>query len=159
MRIRHKILLGYLAFIGSAIVLIGFFLSNLGDINTRYADLMKNDQRILLLLNSLRSGVQRQIVAVRTFQVSPDLSLQYEFLDARKEETDALQAIEPLLVKPQDQETMQNVTVSLERYDDIARQIMTFPSPPLSTTNVISSTADLSAAGSVTDTTTSALAN
>ncbi|HEX8230853.1 MAG TPA: ATP-binding protein [Chloroflexia bacterium] len=160
MRIRHKILLGYLAFIGSAVVLIGFFLSNLGDINTRYADLMKNDQRILLLLNSLRSGVQRQIVAVRTFEVIPDLSLQYEFMDARKEQTDALQAIEPLLVKPQDQETMQNVKVALERYDDIAKQVMTFPSPPLSNTLAISSTSGVDITGTYSSTnTTSVLAN
>ncbi|MEA2576079.1 MAG: two-component system, OmpR family, phosphate regulon sensor histidine kinase PhoR [Chloroflexia bacterium] len=160
MRIRHKILLGYLAFIGSAVVLIGFFLSNLGDINAHYADLMKNDQRILLLLNSLRSGVQRQIVAVRTFQVIPDLSLQYEFMDARKEQADALQQIEPLLVKPQDQETMTNLKVAIERYDGIAKQVMTFPSPPLSTTTTISGTGGVEITGTFSTTNaTSALAN
>ncbi|MDQ3706708.1 MAG: HAMP domain-containing histidine kinase [Chloroflexota bacterium] len=160
MRIRHKILLGYLAFIGSAVVLIGFFLSNLGDINSRYADLMKNDQRILLLLNSLRSGVQRQIVTVRTFEDIRDLSLQYEFIDARKEQTKALEAIEPLLVKPQDQETMEIVKVSLERYNEIATQIMTFPSPPVNNTNAITATNGVDSTGSYSSTNTaSALAN
>ncbi|HEY0068612.1 MAG TPA: HAMP domain-containing sensor histidine kinase [Chloroflexia bacterium] len=160
MRIRHKILLGYLAFIGSAVVLIGFFLSNLGDINGRYADLMRNDQRILLLLNNLRSGVQRQIVAVRTFEVIPDLSLQYEFIDARREQAEALKKIEPLLVRPDDLETMENLKVAIERYDDIAKEVMTFPSPPLSNTNVLSNTGGLNPTGELTATTnTSALAN
>lgn len=160
MRIRHKILLGYLAFIGSAVVLIGFFLSNLGDINGRYADLMKNDQRILLLLNNLRSGVQRQIVAVRTFEVIPDLSLQGEFLAARNEQVKALEQIDPLLVQPDDQERMKNIRAALERYDDIAKEIMTFPSPPLSNTTTISNTSGLDATDSLSGTnSTSLLAN
>lgn len=140
MRIRHKILLGYLALIGSAVVLIGFFLSNLGDINGRYADLMKNDQRILLLLNNLRSGVQRQIVAVRTFEVIPDLSLQSELIGARREQSHTLELIQPLLIKPDDIETMKNLVSAIERYDEIADEIMTFPSAAVTSTTTVTST-------------------
>ena len=140
MRIRHKILLGYLALIGSAVVLIAFFLSNLGDINGRYADLMKNDQRILILLNNLRSGVQRQIVAVRTFEVIPDLSLQSELIGARRDQEVALKQIAPLLVKPDDIDTMKTLVSAIERYNEIADEVMTYPSAPVSNTNTITST-------------------
>lgn len=160
MRIRHKILLGYLAFIGSAVVLIGFFLSNLGDINSRYADLMKNDQSILLLLNNLRSSVQRQMVAVRTFQFAPDSSLQVEFIGARNDQLETLEQIEPLLLAPEDQERMNKLKAAIDRYDVTAQEVMVFPSPPLSTTNTVTGTGSLDPNGAITSTnTTAALAN
>lgn len=131
MRIRHKIFLGYLALIASAVVLVVFFLATLGDISARYTDLIRRDQRILLLVNNLRSGVQREIVTVRTFELRPDVSLQYEYHDMHREQQQALNEIDPMLTQQDDQDSIKTIKASITKYTDIADKVMTFPSAPL----------------------------
>ncbi len=134
MRIRHKILLGYLALIASAVVLVGFYLATLGDINTSYTLLISRDQRILLLVNNLRAGVQRQIVAARTFELIPDVSLQYEYRDALNEQQTAVKELDPLLTEEGDRQTMKEVTRLSDKYTELASASMSFPSTTLTPT-------------------------
>lgn len=130
MRIRHKILLGYLAFIASAVVLVAFFLATLGDISSQYSDLMRRDQRILLLMNNLRSSAQREIVTVRSFELRPDVGLQYEYRDMRSKQQQDLDEIGPMLTFPEDKAGIQTVKAALNKYSTLADQVMIFASAP-----------------------------
>ena len=110
MRIRHKILAGYLALIAVAVVLVFLFLVTISDINRRYADLISRDQSILLQANNLRAGVQRQIVAARTYEVNPDLALLVEYNDAIHQQEEAISNITPLLTTEEDGNTLDGTT-------------------------------------------------
>src|SRR5687767_14703771 len=93
MRIRHKILLGYVALISVAVLLVVFFLVTLSDINRSYANLIRRDQQILLSAENLRSGIQRQIVAARTYEQIGDISLLVEYNEAVREQQQAAEDI------------------------------------------------------------------
>lgn len=97
MRIRHKILAGYLALVIAAVILVAFFLFTISDINRRYSDLITRDQGILLQANNLRAGVQRQIVTARSYELNPDISLLVEYNDALQQQQDAVKKITPPL--------------------------------------------------------------
>jgi signal transduction histidine kinase len=120
MRIRHKILAGYLALIAVAVVLVFFFLVTLSDINRRYADLINRDQSILLQANNLRSGIQRQIVAARTYEINPDLSLLIEYNDAIRQQQEAINNITPLLMVDDDRDTIESIENASSTYTQLA---------------------------------------
>ncbi len=122
MRIRHKILAGYLALIAVAVVLVFFFLITISDINSRYADLISRDQSILLQANNLRAAVQRQIVAARTYEVNPDLSLLVEYNGAIHQQEEAVNNITPLLTNEDDRETLENIKNAAATYTQLADQ-------------------------------------
>lgn len=122
MRIRHKILAGYLALIAVAVVLVLFFLFTISDINHRYADLVNRDQNILLQANNLSSGVQRQIVAARTYELNPDISLLSEYNDALRAQQEALSNITPLLTLPEDRRALDNIKAASATYTDLANK-------------------------------------
>jgi signal transduction histidine kinase len=122
MRIRHKILAGYLALIAVAVVVVFFFLVTISDINRRYSELINRDQNILIQANNLRSGVQRQIVAARTYENSPDLSLLVEYNDAIHSQQDAINNITPLLMLDSDRETIDQIKQTSETYTNLADQ-------------------------------------
>src|SRR5262245_48417356 len=120
MRIRHKILAGYLALIAVAVVVVFFFLVTISDINHRYSELINRDQNILIQANNLRSGVQRQIVAARTYENSPDLSLLVEYNDAIRAQQDAINNITPNLMLDSDRQTIEEIKQSSETYTSLA---------------------------------------
>lgn len=120
MRIRHKILAGYLALIAVAVVLVFFFLVTISDINRRYSDLINRDQNILLQANNLRSGVQRQIVAARTYEINPDISLLAEYNDALRSQQEAINNISPLLMVESDRQTIEQIKKASETYTRLA---------------------------------------
>jgi signal transduction histidine kinase len=122
MRIRHKILVGYLALIALAVVLVFFFLFTIGDINDRYSQLIKRDQYILIQANNLRSGVQRQIVAARTYENNPDISLLVEYNDAISTTQQAINTIAPQLSLDQDKQTLQDIESASNTYTQLANQ-------------------------------------
>jgi signal transduction histidine kinase len=138
MRIRHKIFLGYVALISVSVVLVVFFLITLSDINRRYADLINRDQRILLLANNLRSGVQRQIVAARTYEEIGDLSLLVEYNQAVQDQQDAIKDITPLLTQLADQRAIENIQVASQSYSKLARQAMDLSREEPGDANVLS---------------------
>ncbi|MBF6611994.1 MAG: HAMP domain-containing protein [Chloroflexi bacterium] len=125
MRIRHKILLGYLALIAASVVLVVFFLITLSEINNRYSDLINRGQQILLQANNLRSGVQRQIVAARTYEQIGDLSLLVEYEAAVNEQEQAIAQITPLLTQKRDLDTINTIKMASLNYTALARQTMT----------------------------------
>jgi signal transduction histidine kinase len=127
MRIRHKILLGYLAFIASAVVMVAFFLTNLGDISTSYGGLMKHDERMLVLVNNLRASVWRQVVAARTFELRRDLSLQVEYRGAITDQQVALGEIDALLTQQDDRDAITNIKSQLASYTRLTDKVMIFP--------------------------------
>jgi signal transduction histidine kinase len=122
MRIRHKILAGYLALIAVAVVLVFFFLVTISDINRRYADLISRDQSTLLQANNLRAGVQRQISAARSYEVNPDLSLLVEYNGAIHQQEEAINNITPLLTTEDDRETLENIKNAAATYTQLADQ-------------------------------------
>lgn len=122
MRIRHKILAGYLALIAVAVVLVFLFLVTISDINRRYTDLISRDQSILLQANNLRAGVQRQIGAARSYEVSPDLSLLVEYNSALHQQEEAINNITPLLDTEEDRETLENIKNAAATYTQLADQ-------------------------------------
>src|SRR5215210_1877586 len=111
MSIRHKILLGYVALISVSVVLVAFFLVTLSDINHRYADLISRDQRVSLQANNLRSSIQRQIVAARTYEQIGDQSLLVEYSEAVRNQEQAINEIGPLLTQEDDLKAIENVKV------------------------------------------------
>ncbi|MEO8285826.1 MAG: ATP-binding protein [Chloroflexota bacterium] len=120
MRIRHKILAGYLALIAVAVVLVFFFLITISDINRRYSDLINRDQNVLLQANNLRSGIQRQIVAARTYELNPDLSLLVEYNDALRAQQEAINNITPLLMAEDDRQTLDQIKKTSQIYTRLA---------------------------------------
>lgn len=120
MRIRHKILAGYLALIAVAVVVVFFFLVTISDINHRYSELINRDQNILIQANNLRSGVQRQIVAARTYESSPDLSLLVEYNDAIRAQQDAINSITPLLMLDSDRQTIEEIKQSSQTFTNLS---------------------------------------
>ena len=122
MRIRHKILAGYLALIAVAVVVVFFFLITIGDINDRYSELIKRDQNVLIQANNLRSGVQRQIVAARTYENSPDISLIVEYNDALSTTQQSINNITPLLVLDQDRQTIKEIESASNTYTQLANE-------------------------------------
>src|SRR5436309_4138644 len=120
MRIRHNILAGYLALIAVAVVVVFFFLVTISDINHRYSELINRDQNILIQANNLRSGVQRQIVAARTYESSPDLSLLVEYNDAIRAQQDAINNITPLLMLDSDRQTIQEIKESSQTFTGLS---------------------------------------
>src|SRR5687768_13370061 len=124
MRIRHKIFLGYVALLSIAVVLVVFFLFTLSDINRSYVDLISRDQQILLQAENLRSGVQRQIVAARTYEQIGDLSLLVEYQGAVREQQNAFRAMEPLVSNPEDKQALDGIMTASEQYSILAREAM-----------------------------------
>jgi signal transduction histidine kinase len=109
MRIRHKILLGYVALITVVVALVIYFLITLTGITRRYNDLISGDRNVLLQANNLRVWVQRQIVAARTYEQSGDISLLAEYADAVRQQQIALEAIRPYLSGPEDAKTISEI--------------------------------------------------
>jgi signal transduction histidine kinase len=126
MRIRHKILAGYLALVVAAVILVAFFLFTIADINSRYSDLITRDQGILLQANNLRSGAQRQIVAARSYELSPDISLLVEYNDAVQQQTDAIKKITPLLMTVDDRNSLEDIKNASATYTQLADQSIEF---------------------------------
>ncbi len=124
MRIRHKILGGYLALVAAAVVLVAFFLFTISDINRRYSDLITRDQATLLQANNLRSGVQRQIVAARSYEINPDLSLLIEYNDANKQQKDAIEKMGPLLTSDDDRKTLEDIQNASTTYTQLEDEII-----------------------------------
>jgi signal transduction histidine kinase len=122
MRIRHKILAGYLALIAVAVVFVFFFLITIHDVNQRYSDLIKHDQNIVIQANNLRSGVQSQIVAARTYESNPDYSLLVEYNDALHTQEQAILSITPDLVLDSDRQTLQQIENASKSYTELANQ-------------------------------------
>jgi signal transduction histidine kinase len=126
MRIRHKILAGYLALVVAAVILVAFFLFTISDINSRYSDLITRDQAILLQANNLRSGAQRQIVAARSYELSPDISLLVEYNDAVQQQTDAIKKITALPMTVDDRNSLEDIKNASATYTQLADQSIEF---------------------------------
>lgn len=124
MRIKHKIFFGYLALIAVAVALVVFFVITLSNFNRRYADLIGRDQQTLLLANNIRSSIQRQIVAARTYEQIGDISLQIEYSDAVHQQQQAIQAITPLLTDEQDRKTLGEIESDSQAYTRLAQEAM-----------------------------------
>lgn len=130
MSIRHKILLGYVALISVSVVLVAFFLVTLSDINHRYAELIGRDQRVSLQANNLRSSIQRQIVAARTYEQIGDLSLLVEYNEALRAQQQAISEIGPLLTQDNDRKAIENIETLSQQYSLLARQAMDISHSP-----------------------------
>jgi signal transduction histidine kinase len=124
MRIRHKILLGYVALITVVVALVLYFLLTLTDINRRYNDLISRDRNILVQANNLRVWVWRQIVAARTYEQLGDDSLRLEYGDAVKQEQVAISAIRPFLTSQEDRQTIDEIKQASESYNVLAQETM-----------------------------------
>ncbi|MGA7730702.1 MAG: ATP-binding protein [Chloroflexia bacterium] len=124
MRIRHKILAGYLALVAAAVVLVAFFLFTISDINRRYSDLITRDQATLLQANNLRSGMQRQIVAARSYEINPDFSLLLEYNDANQQQQVAIEKIGPQLVSEDDRKSLEDIQNASSTYTQLEDEII-----------------------------------
>lgn len=124
MRIRHKIFLGYVALISAAVVLVIFFLVTLSDVNRRYTELINRDQGLLLRAESLRSGVNRQVAAARTFEQLGDISFYMEYTAAISEQLKVLDTISPLLTDETDRQAVEDIRLTIEKYDELSRETM-----------------------------------
>jgi signal transduction histidine kinase len=124
MRIRHKILAGYLALVAAAVVLVAFFLFTISDINRRYSDLITRDQATLLQANNLRSGMQRQIVAARSYEINPDFSLLLEYNDANLQQQVAIEKIGPLLASEDDRKSLEDIQNASSTYTQLEDEII-----------------------------------
>jgi signal transduction histidine kinase len=130
MRIRHKILLGYVALISAAVLLVVFFLITLADVNHRYTDLINHDQIVLLQANNLRAAVQRQIIVARTYEQIGDVSLLAEYSDAITQQEEALKAIEQVLVRDEDRLALQDIKTASQEYSGLAQDTMAMARTP-----------------------------
>jgi signal transduction histidine kinase len=130
MRIRHKILLGYVALIAVVMVLVVFFLVTLSDVNRRYADMISRDGQILARANDLRSNVLRQIVVARTFEQIRDDSLKIEYFDAVRQQQKALDAINALLTDEADIEAIRSIEEASRTYTEMAQDAMSLATQP-----------------------------
>jgi signal transduction histidine kinase/CHASE3 domain sensor protein len=124
MQIRHKILLGYLAIVAVSVVLVVGFLVTLWNISQHYSDLLNRDQQALMHANYLRSGVSRQIMAARSFELIGDTTLIVEFDAAFEAQERALTRISPLLSESDDQLALGEIVKAAERYRKVAREMM-----------------------------------
>ncbi len=137
MRIRHKILLGYVALIAVVVVLVIFFLVTLSDINRRYADLINRDQQVLIHANNLLSAVQRQIVAARTYEQIADDSLKLEYNYHARQQQDAIKAIDPWLTDESDRNAMQQIEEASHSYTQLAQETMQLSHQPDADTTLL----------------------
>lgn len=136
MRIRHKILAGYLALVAAAVVLVAFFLFTISDINRRYTDLITRDQATLLQANNLRAAVQRQIVAARSYEVTRDYSLITEYNEATRQQQEAIEKIGPALTSEDDiklLEDIQNASITYTQLADEIIEVLSSATPPENT--------------------------
>jgi signal transduction histidine kinase len=124
MRIRHKILLGYVAIVAVSVVLAMVFLVNLSNIHARYSDLLNRDQVVLLQANNLRSGVQRQMVAARTYEQLGDPGLLAEYNAAIEAQQKAINEISPLLTQQEDRDHLEAIKATSLQYSRVAHQSM-----------------------------------
>lgn len=125
MRIRHKIFLGYLSIVTVSVVLVIGFLVTLSSINQRYRTLLNRDTQVLIHANNLRAGVQRQIVAARTYEQLLDPELMNEYNQAIEVQQQAIKGITPLLTDQEDLAIIEAIKNAGERYSRLARQSMT----------------------------------
>jgi signal transduction histidine kinase len=125
MRIRHKILFAYLALVSVAVALVVYFLLTLADFNSRYRDVITRDLNILEQANNLRSAIQRQIVAARTFEQLLDDSLQLEYREAVREQQAAIASIRPFLTGEDDLRTIADIERAAENFSLLAQESMT----------------------------------
>lgn len=130
MRIRYKIILGYVALITTAVVLVASFLTTLSDINHRYAELISRDQQVLLQANDLRAALQRQIAAARIYVQTGDLSYQYEYNEAVRQQGQAVEQIDPLLTQPEERQAIADIEGTSDVYSQFAREAMNLRSSP-----------------------------
>ena len=137
MRIRHKILLGYVALIAVVVVLVIFFLVTLSDINRRYADLINRDQQVLIHANNLLSAVQRQIVAARTYEQIADDSLKLEYNYHARQQQAAIKAIDPWLTDESDRNAMQQIEEASHSYTQLAQETMQLSHQPDADTTLL----------------------
>ncbi|MDQ6693971.1 MAG: ATP-binding protein [Chloroflexota bacterium] len=132
MRIRHKILLGYVALISMAVVLVVFFLYTLSDINHQYASLLSRDQKVLLEINDLRAGVQSQVVAARSYEQIHDQSFQVQYNEAVRQQEQAFTDTMPLLTSEEDKRSISTIRQQSNTYSRIAGEtigLSDIPSP------------------------------
>jgi signal transduction histidine kinase len=124
MRIRDKIFLGYLSIMLVSVVLVIGLLVTLSSINNRYRDLLNRDTQVLILANNLRSGVQRQIAAARTYEQLLDPNLMAEYNQSLQVQQESLEKITPLLTEEEDIKLIEGIKKSGLRYSRAARQAM-----------------------------------
>ncbi|MEO5952477.1 MAG: ATP-binding protein [Chloroflexia bacterium] len=132
--------------LGAAVILVAFFLFTISDINRRYQDLISRDQNTLLQANNLRSAVQRQIVAARSYELSPDMSLLQEYNDANKQQQEAIEKIGPALTSDDDRkllEDIQNASLTYTQLEDGIIEVVSGSKTPASPTVARSETARL----------------
>ncbi len=122
MRIRHKIFAGYLVTITLSIALAGVSFVAITNINRSYGDLINRDQKVLLQTYNLRSSVQREIVAARTYEQLGDPGLYTEFENAIQDQEKAIQEIKRLLVEPEDVQALQSIETTSSNYTQVAQQ-------------------------------------
>src|SRR5688500_18574191 len=143
MRIRHKILYGYVALVSVAVALVIYFLFTLSDINSGYRDVISRDLNILEQANNIRSAIQRQMVVATRYEQLLDDSLRLEYYVAVQDGRAAIEAIKPHLTSPEDLRTTDNISATAADYSNIAQETM----------DLARSVAAVFAAGGVTDTT------
>ncbi len=130
MRIRHKILLGYVALITVVVALVFYFLITLSGITHRYNDLISHDRNVLLQANNFRVWGQRQIVAARTYEQSHDISLLTEYSQAVRQQQAALDAIGPYLSGTEDAKVISDIEEASKAYTALANEAMTLSTKP-----------------------------
>ncbi len=124
MRIRHKILFGYVALISVVVALVIYFLVTLTGVTRRYNDLISRDRNILLEANNIRVWVQRQIVAARTYEQIGDDSLLAEYGDAVSKQQAAIAAIGPYLSSKEDADTIEEIAQDSKSFSALAQEAM-----------------------------------
>jgi signal transduction histidine kinase len=143
MRIRHKILYGYVALVAVAVALVINFLFTLSDINVGYRNVISRDLNILEQANNIRSAIQRQMVVATRYEQIGDDSLRLEYYVAVQDGQAAIEAIRPHLTSPDDLRTIDNISATAADYTDVAQETM----------DLSRKVAAIFASGGVTDTT------
>src|ERR671939_231393 len=121
MRIRHKILLGYLAIVTVTVVLVAVFLFTLSNVSRSYSDLLNRDQKVLLQANNLLAAVQRQMVAARTYELLKDPDLLADYNQAIEAQQQAIAQINPLLTQEEDRRAIQSIQSARQHYTQLAQ--------------------------------------
>ena len=124
MRIRHKIFLGYMAIVAVSVVLVAAFLFTLFDIQHHYTDLLTRDQQMLLQSNNLRSSIEREIVAARTYEQLGSASLLDEYQAAKRDQESAFTEMTRLVTDADDRLSLTDIQAASTRYSRAAEDGM-----------------------------------
>lgn len=121
LKLRERLLLGYSIPVGLFIGLVGLVYININEASNTLKE-GERVQEVLLKTNLMERGAQGMIRSLRGYLVMRNKKFLTEYESALIIYRDTAKAVEPLVIKPEQKERLQELNTLVSQYDKAARQ-------------------------------------